>query len=166
MVDPYADFWPFWIIILMLVHIRALFAADEFFQRRLGVYHKPISAQGRGRSVLVSAFESVMPGSQNRFRVQVDDLPNSFRVDETIIPSEVVNEFLVRSWSRQNGGKSGLSRNYWTSKRRPPIDRLQYDAIILLLLESDLINGRRQGAAGKLIYPPKIAEAQLRKHLN
>ena len=166
LVDPWAEFWPVLIVVELLIHIRALFAADEFFQRRLGVHRPSISASGPGRSVAVNVFESAFSfgktnSGQQSFQVEVGDLPSSFSVDSVVLSSFQVNEFLSRAWSRQRAGSSGLSRSYWLRSHRPTWDRSEYDAVLVLLDSVGLISGRRARASGKLVYPPDACKKVL-----
>ena len=83
------------------------------------------------------------------FTVTIDGIPYD-------VPITQLREFLSKAFSRQRGGKSPFSRNYWMQTHRPKFDRTEYDAIMTLLtgLEGLVIN-RSEKRSGKLVMPPE-----------
>lgn len=55
-----------------------------------------------------------------------------------------------------------FSRPYWTRRRRPPLWRGQYEAYMLLLSSAGLVEGRQDGASGRLVTLPRHAITYLK----
>lgn len=156
---------------LMTVGIPScLLAADSireaFGERRnsVSVSSGPSSVLGRMVPINYSSgtkhtFLSSLPMGQDQPEVST---PKSFTVtmdgnDHTIVSNDL-DSFLHTAWRLQRQKRHGLSRKYWTRQHRPRYHRLEYDAIIFILLSVEgLIVDRGDRRSGRLTLPPKLA---------
>lgn len=121
----------------------------------------PLSANGRMAQIFANTAPSIFgrtieeetyrPGM---WRVTIEGVPVTVRESE-------LRAFLDVAHKR---AKHQFSRRYWTEQRRPPMYRLKYDGIMLLLSRAGLVEGRHESgrASGYLVTHPRHAVTYLK----
>lgn len=122
----------------------------------------PIMANGRAGNLFASSAQSIFGGQAEEgetyhpaaWKVTVEGVPLIIRESE-------LRAFLDAASRR---GKYQFSRRYWTKRRRPPMYRPKYEAIMMLLTRAGLVEGRHeQGrASGYLVTHPRHAITYLK----
>ena len=116
-----------------------------------------LNVNGKKSTLLASAVPSIfgeeLPDTGDVYR------PAAWRVNDLIIREGELKTFLEAA-ARRN--KYQFSRNYWTRKKRPPIQRDRYNAYIHLLVSSGLLSGRTGGSSGYLITCPRSSITYLK----
>lgn len=104
-----------------------------------------------GRIEDAQPVQSVQPGGAT-WTVQIRD-------QHIAITEPELHAFLHGAFGRRS---HQFSRTYWTRKRRPPIARSRYEAMMLLLDHAGAITGRTQGSSGWLLGAPSMVIARLK----
>jgi hypothetical protein len=123
----------------------------------------PLAANGRDGFLFSSTVKSLFsedeeqPGATYHpavWRVEVDSTPFTIREVE-------LKAFLDVAFKRP---KHQFSRRYWTERRRPPLYRPKYDAMMILLTRAGLVEGRHEEgrASGRLVTHPRHAITYLK----
>jgi hypothetical protein len=84
----------------------------------------------------------------------------AFHLGQTVVGEYTMRHFLARAWQRQDIGEDGLSRTWWVGGGR--IERPEYEAILSTLAAHGFVKGRRQGASGRLAFPPHTILSEFR----
>ena len=161
--------WLFMAVIwLVIVGVPSLFAASNYLLKLLGVKDQPWIGLNQSRLVPVgagSSFAYTLPqsptlaGSNHLPRsVEMGDL--EIRVGEYVISEPVLVNFLRKAWTRQKSNKDGLSRRWWVDTGKQ-LERGEYEAIVTVLTQAGIVQGRRPGRSGKLMMPPIMAITHL-----
>lgn len=151
--------WPWWYWPTMTTSYTLWVSwrdAHDLLGKRLGRREQGYGVKRTGRRIPISldvgaVFEAVLPGrlgGKSKY-IEVD---NGYTLVSPVcqVGEGVANEFIRLSQIRYERGKKPFSRMYWTTIRRPPLSREQYDCIMVNLADFGFISGRRQGRSGEL----------------
>ncbi len=161
-------------MLFCIVHTPLAFAAQDSLRQEFGLKWPikiignsfssgrtkrkiPFNANGKDGNIFMSTIpflETNQPELES-FTVQIDNVEYTVSLIE-------MESFVRVAWNRQRAGKLGLSRTYWTKRRRPRLKTLEYNARMNILLSiPGLILDRGQGRSGRLANSPLLTISQL-----
>ena len=157
---------------LVLVGAPSAFAAVDDLTKQLGKKQNPLVQVRSSRLIPVGAhggstFNYVMgklphlAGATATQTRQIELKEIEIQSGDYILSEGFISGFLRTAWSRQRSKKPPLSRTWWVDGAGG-LERGEYEAMTQMLNSVGLLNGRKQGRSGKLLYPPSKALAILR----
>jgi hypothetical protein len=123
----------------------------------------PWNVGGSARHVFAFAFPD---GPRMASEIETNAFTVNLGSGPITLAHNEVEDFLRATWRRQLSGKAGLSRRYHCTTRRPRLEPVTYNAMIVLLLSVDgLVIDRGERRSGKLALPPGYTLNTLLGHL-
>jgi hypothetical protein len=119
----------------------------------------PINVDGKQGNIFMQTL-SLAPGIADQYKpVTIDTVSIWYEENEYTLTISELEEFIYVAWRRQGQKKNGLSRQYWTKRRRPRrLKTLEYNIRIWTLTScSGLIVDRSEGRSGRLTVSPDEA---------
>jgi hypothetical protein len=120
----------------------------------------PINVDGKQSNIFMQTL-SLAPGSTNRQNYKpttINTVSIWYEENEYTLTISELEEFIYVAWRRQGQKKNGLSRQYWTKRRRPRLKTLEYNIRIWTLIScSGLVIDRSEGRSGRLTVSPDEA---------
>lgn len=173
----FVTWWPRWVldwqtapfhfiyppIWMFVVGLPSMWAAGDEVARVLGKKPKlEVATTNQRRVPIFTEAVGILPWAIPAPQTPTVDIADEFcfSFDGTTVYSNELQHFLYKAWRRQRRGNPPLSRNWWVKGGR--IERCEYETIAMLLVTHNLLKNRRQGASGKLRFPPIKTMSELR----
>jgi hypothetical protein len=128
----------------------------------------PINIDGKQSNIFMQTLSLASGLPQQDYEpAKIDTISIWYEENEYTLTIAEIEEFIYVAWRRQSQKKNGLSRQYWTKKRRPRLKTLEYNIRIWVLVSCDgLIIDRSEGRSGRLAVSPKEAILAIRSYFN
>jgi hypothetical protein len=121
----------------------------------------PFTANGHTSHIFASLLPGIMPKVVEKNSKKPIVFFVTFNRQDYALTIMEIEKFVYIAWRRQNQGKNGLSRQYWTRECRPRLKTLEYNCRMAILSQAGLIIDRSDRRSGRLVLSPELAMKEL-----